>query len=140
MDADLAALGTAVDSSAGGADPYLSMAIIQMSAVREPLMLTHSPATALSPKQEVALEIAVARKLTSARLWYRHVNQAERWVSVEMAAANGVYRAGIPADYTDSPYPLQYYFEFRNAPDQAWLYPGFNADLLNQPYFVLHRS
>jgi hypothetical protein len=56
-----------------------------------------------------------------------------------MAAENGVYRASIPAEYTDTPYPLQYYFEFRDAPDKAWLHPGFDADLLNQPYFVLQR-
>ena len=81
----------------------------------------------------------MARKLTSARLWYRHVNQAERWANAEMAAENGVYRASIPAEYTDSPYPLQYYFEFRDAPDKAWLHPGFDADLRTSRTSCLQR-
>jgi hypothetical protein len=48
-------------------------------------------------------------------------------------------RASIPAAYTDSPFPLQYYFEFHAAPDKAFLHPGFAPDLANQPYFVLRR-
>ncbi|HEY0281950.1 MAG TPA: hypothetical protein VGC27_04940, partial [Rhizomicrobium sp.] len=106
---------------------------------REPLAGTHTPPAWFTPKQEVALEIAVSRPLTGARLYYRHVNQAERWTKAEMAAANGVYRASVPAAYTDSPYPLQYYFELKAAPDKAWIYPGFDAELLNQPYVVLRR-
>ena len=106
---------------------------------REMLPCVHVPPSAFTPAQAVDLVIAVRRGITSARLWYRHVNQAERWQSADMQAAEVGWRAGIPAAYTDSPYPLQYYFEFRDAPEKAWLYPGFNEDLLNQPYFVLRR-
>jgi hypothetical protein len=67
------------------------------------------------------------------------VNQAERFASVEMDARGNLYRASIAADYTDSPYPLQYYFEFKEGPEKAWLYPGFASDLANQPYFVVQR-
>jgi hypothetical protein len=63
----------------------------------------------------------------------------ERYESAAMEIADGVCRASIPDGYTDSPYPLQYYFEFREEPDKAWLYPGFTASLANQPYFVLRR-
>lgn len=112
------------------------LAVLQMPK-RETLTTTHTPPAAFTPKQELALEITVAQSLTKATLWYRHVTQAERWASADMTAANGVYRAVIPATYTDSPYPLQYYFEFRVAPERAWLYPGLDEKLLNQPYFVL---
>jgi hypothetical protein len=44
-----------------------------------------------------------------------------------------VYRAVIPAAYTQSPFPLQYYFEL----DSSAVYPGFNETLSNQPYFVV---
>ena len=47
------------------------------------------------------------------------------------------FKAAIPADYTKSPYPLEYYFELRRDPATAWLYPGFAADLGNQPYYAL---
>jgi hypothetical protein len=73
-------------------------------------------------------------------MYYRHVNQAERFESVEMPLQGGAYRASIPAAYTDSPYPLQYYFEVKEFAGKAWLYPGFAADLANQPYYVVRRG
>lgn len=45
----------------------------------------------------------------------------------------------IPAEYTQSKYPLQYYFELDNGNGPAWLYPGFNKTLSNQPYFVVWK-
>ena len=108
---------------------------------RDPAACRHQPPAGFRPKQPVAIEIAVdkARKLASAHLYYRHVNQAERWENAAMAARDNLYRASIPAAYTDSPYPLQYYFGFEEGPEKAWLYPGFAANLANQPYFVLRR-
>jgi hypothetical protein len=49
------------------------------------------------------------------------------------------FKAKVPADYTDSQYPLQYYFEIIE-PKNAWLYPGFSQDLTNQPYFVVRKT
>ena len=46
----------------------------------------------------------------------------------------------MPKDYTRSPYPLQYFFELHNAAGRAWLFPGFAADLCNQPYFVVRQA
>ena len=34
----------------------------------------------------------------------------------------------------------QYYFEFKERPDKAWLYPGFAENLANLPYFVVRRA
>jgi hypothetical protein len=47
--------------------------------------------------------------------------------------------ASIPASYIDSVFPIQYYFELRTN-QRAWLYPGLNADLNNQPYFVVRSA
>ena len=71
------------------------------------------------------------------RLFYRHVNQGERFQVAGMEAQRKDYRATIPAAYTDSPYPLQYYFEIRHDSKNATLYPGFATDLTNQPYYVV---
>jgi hypothetical protein len=57
-----------------------------------------------------------------------------------MEFRNNAYRASIPGSYTDSPYPLEYYFEFKERPDKAWLYPGFAENLANLPYFVVRRA
>jgi hypothetical protein len=45
---------------------------------------------------------------------------------------------GVRADAEDrqcTPYPLQYYFEFRTA-DAATLHPPFNPTFSNKPYYV----
>lgn len=87
-----------------------------------------------------AVDLSIGTKASSVRLWYRHVTQAERWQSVDMQRQGTSHHASLPAAYTNSPYPLQYYFELRSAPDVAWLYPGLGPDLMQQPYFVLRRA
>jgi hypothetical protein len=72
-----------------------------------------------------------------AQLYYRHVNQGERWVSMEMQRSQTKYTATIPGDYTDSVYSLQYYFVLRRGIDAAWFFPAFNASLSNQPYYAI---
>ena len=47
------------------------------------------------------------------------------------------YRATIPATYSDSVYPLEYYFEVKGTTGKALLYPGFGKALTDQPYFVI---
>jgi hypothetical protein len=91
------------------------------------------------PGQPLEIEISFAKKPAVVRLYYRHVTHAERYETAEMAATGNRCRAVVPSTYTDSPYPLQYYFEIEQGPDSATLYPGFGADLTNQPYFVVRR-
>ena len=79
-------------------------------------------------------------RLASVRLYYRHVTQAERYESVEMRAQDNRYIATVPGCYTDSNYPLEYYFELKQGPDVASLYPGLGPDLTNHPYFVVRRG
>jgi len=71
-------------------------------------------------------------------LLYRHVDQGERWRTADMPWRDREYSATIPADYTQSPYPLQYYFEVHRAGAVA-LCPGFGPELSQQPYFVVRR-
>jgi hypothetical protein len=68
------------------------------------------------------------------------VNQAERWRATPMERAGRVLRATIPADCTQSPYPVQYYFEVKDAPESAGLFPGLGEHLTRQPYFVVRRG
>ena len=69
---------------------------------------------------------------------YRHVNQGERWKSMPMTSAAGKFTAAIPGDYTDSVYPMQYYFVV-STERSANLYPGLNAVLSNQPYYAIWK-
>jgi hypothetical protein len=52
---------------------------------------------------------------------------------------DGAYHSAIPADYTESQYPLLYYFEVHEASGSG-IYPGFDKDLANQPYFLVRSS
>lgn len=74
----------------------------------------------------------------SARLHYRHVDQAERWRVTPMELKGTRHVAVIPGDYTQSPFPLEFFFELRDGL-QAWFYPGFDAFLSNQPYFIVRQ-
>jgi hypothetical protein len=58
---------------------------------------------------------------------------------MDMKADGISYKAEINAEYTNSPYPIEYYFELRESPESARLYPGFDETLTNQPYFVVRQ-
>lgn len=109
-------------------------------ARRGPAPCTHTPPAGFRPSAPIPLALAIAggRQPTSVRLWYRRVNQAEPWRSMEMAVQGDAWGASIPGAYAEAVYPLQYYFEVTIG-GEAVLHPGFAPDLLNQPYFVLRR-
>jgi hypothetical protein len=135
IDEDIAALEKRMPAATASDHPRLRAAIAEVLArpKRVTMAVRHTPQAHFEPRQSLALHAATDAK--SGRLYYRHVNQAERWESAELRDG----AAAIPAAYTDSPYPLQYYFEFHTGPDKAFLYPGFAPDLANQPYFVASR-
>ena len=100
----------------------------------------HTPAALFQAGHPLAVEFAADRNYASVQLYYRRVNQAERWQSQPMKLEGGVWRGVIASVYTDSPYALQYCFEMKDAPASATLYPGFGEQLTGQPYFVVRRG
>jgi hypothetical protein len=58
---------------------------------------------------------------------------------VELAWRDGAYAGVVPAEYTQSHYPILYYFEIHEAGGGA-MYPGFGPELSNQPYFLVRTS
>ena len=112
---------------------------------RTPVAFDHEPPPTFRPAEPLDLALRVrGDDWTAARLHYRHVNQAERWVVAPLASGGGAFRGSIPAAYTDAPYPLQYYFDVAGAPagqgGPAALLPGFAPDLGNVPYYVVRRG
>jgi len=93
-----------------------------------------------APGQPLEIQLSLERPGITARLFYRHVNQAERFDTAQMQLRDNLCRSVIPGTYTDSPYALQYYFELKEGPERAWLYPGFSLELSNQPYFVVPQQ
>jgi hypothetical protein len=79
------------------------------------------------------------RSLSRVDVHYRHVHQAETYIVAPMqASADGCFEATVPANYTDSSYPLQYFFVARRD-SLGQRYPDLAPDLANQPYFVVRQ-
>jgi hypothetical protein len=145
MDEDIAFMANILEQNKVSTEPQkdnVRKAIQEITGrpVRPSLACRHTQPQQLKPGQPLDLEISFEKAPVSARLYYRHVNHAERYEVAEMQKQGNSYKATIPSTYTNSAYPLQYYFELRQGPDEAWLYPGFNADQTNQPYFVVRKS
>jgi hypothetical protein len=105
--------------------------------------IAHTPPASFRRGQLVALALTPTGDDLGAktvRLFYRHTQQAESWHIATMHVQPDRAEGTIPADYTDTPYPLQYYFELSNASGQAWLYPGLGPTLTDQPYFLLRQE
>jgi hypothetical protein len=115
-----------------------AVALVSAPRRRAHFTADHTPAQAFHPDNELPLRLQVAEPVIEVFLWYRHVTQAERWLSKPMERSGQVFTATIPGVYTQSPFPLQYYFELRSQKD-ATFYPPLNATLSNQPYFAVHR-
>ena len=48
-------------------------------------------------------------------------------MSESMKSDGRMWQGTIPAKYTDSAFPLQYYFELTEGPESAALYPGLGV-------------
>lgn len=140
IDTDLAAMQQKLRARQSVTSPGTNTAAAIRAAIGHPtrphLACAHQPPARFTPGRPLPLSLTLPHPSGQARLWYRHVNQAERWTSIAIQPSAGGFSACIPADYTQSLFPLEYYFELRDA-DDAWLYPGFNATLSNQPYFAV---
>ena len=148
IDTDIAAMEQKLQSPpsapASGQNTANAIAAATGRPRRPDAQCAHTPAESFTPGQPLPLELRVSgagatNAPTAARLYYRHVDQAERWVSIDMQRNGGNYSASIPGDYTQSPFPLQYYFELRHENRSASLYPPFNATLSNQPYYAIWK-
>ena len=146
IDRDIATLAAKLAGSKPGA-PSAAVASAIRAVLERPhhsaVACFHTPPTRFVPRQPLAIDLTVRVSLpmftASMSLYYRHVTQAERFSVIKMEPLAGRYRATIPAAYTDTAYPMEYYFEVKNA-TEAFLYPGLGPDLTRQPYFVVRRA
>ena len=133
-------------SAAAGSAGDAQRAILAVTETprRPSVSCHHAPPEGFQPGRPLSLSLLVPRAAAdvapkSVHLHYRHVNQGERWSSVEMQLGGNRYTAAIPGDYTGSIYPLQYYFELRGGGSAAWFYPALNSTLSNQPYYAVDK-
>jgi hypothetical protein len=145
IDTDLAAMKEKVQTPPAPLGSAQNAATAVQAAVGRPkrpsVSCTHTPPSSFHPGQPLSLPLHLAAAQDGpsvVHLYYRHVDQAERWLSTEMKKGADGYSAAIPGDYTNSAFALQYYFELQRE-DVAWLYPAFNATLSNQPYYAIAK-
>jgi hypothetical protein len=117
-----------------------AMAEILSPPPRSKDIVDHAPPGSFKRGETIAIELSARGRAISTQLHYRRVNQAETWRSVEMAEKAGRWSAAIPAEYTDSEYCLQYYFELRGGTGRPRLHPGLGTSLMNRPYFVVRQD
>jgi hypothetical protein len=119
---------------------------VMAEAERKPPVVnaTHSPPPSFGRGVPVPItlefEPRIRTRIGSVRLRYRHVDQSEEYVEVELERERAGFRGAIPGEYTDSPYSLQYFFVLRDSDGAAGLYPGLEGDLSGQPYFVIRSE
>jgi hypothetical protein len=105
-----------------------------------PICEHHCP-TQFNPGRPLDIVLTTSvPQVETVKLHYRHVNQVETYVVEAMTGRRGTWRHTIPGEYTDSVFPLMYFFELHDDASHAWLYPGFEPDLANQPYYAVRRA
>ncbi len=144
IDEDIAFMANLLEqipSDTGAMKDTVKLAVQEATGrpVRTKVSIKHSQPEGYNAGNPMTIEISTDRKPSTVLMHYRHVNHAERYETSEMIFTGTGYQATISATFTDSEYPIQYYFELREGSNKAWLYPGFNPDLTNQPYFILRR-
>ncbi|MDB5085942.1 MAG: hypothetical protein JWN30_2828 [Bacilli bacterium] len=102
----------------------------------------HIPPDSFRKGQSIELQVSLPedRSDLQVAVHYRHVNQVESYCTAPMNKNTRFYTATIPGSYTDSSYPLVYFFELKDDRGHAWLFPGLAEDLSNQPYFLLRQQ
>ena len=145
IDRDIEAMERFSAGSPAAAVPPEKIAVLVAGALGHPqrpaVNATHVPPAGFRRGDAVPLTLAfpATGPQRAVRLHYRHVNQAEFWTTAPMQAADAGWAAAIPAAYTDTAYPLQYYFEPTDGTGAAWLFPGLGTALTRTPYFVLRQ-
>jgi hypothetical protein len=115
-----------------------AVALLKVPIERLSITASHTAPPVFKPGSALKLSLADTAPSSEATLWYRHVSHAERWRSTKMERKQGQLIASISGEYTNSLFPLQYYFELRSS-NRATFYPALNAMLSNQPYFTVFR-
>jgi hypothetical protein len=148
IDTDLSAMQAKVQSTSGANGPVDAVApaiqIVTGRSARSDVQCVHVSPGSFQSGRLLTLSLQTLSSAggfapASAQLYYRHVNQAVRWNSAEMSREGDQFRGAIPAEYTKSKFFLQYYFALEDGKGSAWMYPGFNKSLSNQPYFAISK-
>lgn len=145
IEEDVTALSKKLDAIKADGSPRAPKTIAAVNACLEQpkravIACHHTPQAKFTPGNAVDIQLAFEKEPSAVKMYYRHVNHGERYETIDMKASGNHYTATIPAAYTQSPYPLEYYFELRENPQVATMHPGFGTKRMDQPYFVIRQA
>ncbi len=102
----------------------------------DPPRITHSPATACRPAEDLRLEFEIddASALAGVRLYYRHLTQAEDYREVPLSQVSGKHMAIIPGRFITADHDLMYYLEAVDKFGNGSFYPDPDR---TAPYVVV---
>jgi len=143
IDKDIAALSAIRQGGARSEASTKTRAAIEASLgrpVRAAIHATHAAPAGFKRGADLHISIVVPQETKGVRLHYRHVDQAENYITAEMERNGTLFEARIPGEYTQTDFPLEYFFGVQKADGTAGLYPGFSPELTHQPYVVVRSS
>ena len=104
------------------------------------IVITHSPPKNYIKGEKIYLSCKfVTNKKLVGYINFREVNQLKKWSRKKLTKIKGVFKSVIPNRFTNTNYPIQYYFEFTDKKHSRFS-PGFNKFLSNQPYYILRQK
>lgn len=121
-------------------EPITPIKLIEYRAPLSSPNISHQPPESFIPghDMQVRLDVFMDKQV---RLHYRHVSQGELYVVRDMhPLQSNQLIATIPSEYTNSPFPIMYWFEIRNSDGTAFFFPGLGNHLDCQPYYVVRSN
>jgi hypothetical protein len=140
MDRDIEAMERQLAAAPAAAAAEQVPQVPLTEAARFRVSCNHQPPASYVAGESLAVALVAPKPVATVRMYYRHVDQGEDYQVTPMDLHDGQFRASIPARYTASSYPLQYFFELQSEAHGTTLYPGFETDRLNRPYFVVRPA
>jgi hypothetical protein len=107
---------------------------------RAAIGVKHAAPARFAHGNALVLTLSAPADIAGVILHYRHVDQAENYATVAMERDGEEFGASIPAEYTQTEFPLEYFFEVHMADGKTALHPAFTKELTNQPYFVVRSA
>ncbi len=101
----------------------------------------HQASELFKPGEAMQIKLTAADKnIRNIYLFYRHVNQAVDWRRTTMKQNGDQFQSVIPAEYTDTRYPMSYYFAVDLGDAGIAIYPGLDQNLAGMPYYVVRQK
>lgn len=102
--------------------------------------IEHRPPIAFERGRSLDLTVEGGADLVEVVLHYRHADQSEAFQRQVMSRTDDGYLGTIDAAYTDSTFPLIYFFSVKDRAGRQTIVPGFEPGLSNQPYLLVHST